>query len=76
MAAGLSQTSGEYNVCALFSLKTGLLSLKCLEKVFINKFYFIAGLENEEKRITIDFPTTGKIRPLRQRESTKESRIG
>ena len=38
--------------CALFWLKGRFLFLKCLVKVFINKFYFIAGLENEEKLVT------------------------
>ena len=38
--------------CALFWLKGRFLFLKCLVKVFINKFYFIAGLKNEEKLVT------------------------
>lgn len=43
--------------------------LKCLTKVFISKFYFITGLENEEKLVTWSSKSTKLLISLR-REKT------
>ena len=46
-----------------------MLFLKCLTKVFISKFYFITGLENEEKLVTWSSKSTKLLISLR-REKT------
>ena len=55
--------------CALFLLKGRFLFLKCLVKVFINKFYFIAGLKNEEKLVTWTTKSTKLLISLRRQKA-------
>ena len=55
--------------CALFWLKGRFLFLKCLVKVFINKFYFIAGLKNEEKLVTWTTKSTKLLTSLRRQKA-------
>ena len=55
--------------CALFWLKGRFLFLKCLVKVFINKFYFIAGLKNEEKLVTWTTKSTKLLISLRREKA-------
>ena len=53
----------------MFWLKGRFLFLKCLVKVFINKFYFIAGLENEEKLVTWTTKSTKLLISLRREKA-------
>ena len=46
-----------------------MLLLKCLTKVFISKFYFITGLENEEKLVTWSSKSTKLLISLRQEKN-------
>lgn len=50
-------------------MKGRFLFLKCLVKVFINKFYFIAGLENEEKLVTWTTKSTKLLISLRREKA-------